>query len=378
MVIRSERGIVTLTILVVAQLAGIRHLLSTVLEDVGFHVILAANSEAALEVIEHQPLNLIVTDVQTPTVDGSDFFRALAEQDCHVPIVVMASSFAAEIAQKVGAVGYLDKPFTVFQARATITAALQGTGAAAPTIVKTEQERALRVFVYTHQRFLAEMIKLTLNHGVYVTRAGHDVTEAAAIIRDWHPQVVVVDLDSEGDGLLHQIGLDRIDGSMPIPIIAVTRIRTLGAMLEAFEQGVDDVLTVPISPEELLARVHAIMRRTYGQTYPLKPLLLHDELEIDIVNHRVRVGSSDVSLTNTEQSLLYLLAANAGEVVTSEEILTSVWGDDYKTENELVDRVVVSLRAKLQNGWVTPRYIATCPGLGYRFMPAPESAVAIS
>ena len=368
----------TLTILVVAQLAGIRHLLSTVLEDVGFHVILAANSEAALEVIEHQPLNLIVTDVQTPTVDGSDFFRALAEQDCHVPVVVMASSFAAEIAQKVGAVGYLDKPFTVFQARATITAALQGTGAAAPTIVKTEQERALRVFVYTHQRFLAEMIKLTLNHGVYVTRAGHDVTEAAAIIRDWHPQVIVVDLDSEGDGLLHQIGLDRIEGSMPIPIIAVTRNRDLQTILAAFEQGVDDILSVPVSPEELLARVHAIMRRTYGQTYPLKPLLLHDELEIDIVNHRVRVGSSDVSLTNTEQSLLYLLAANAGEVVTGEEILTAIWGVDSEAENHLVEHLVVSLRGKLQNGWTEPRFIATYPGVGYRFLPVAEQLVGAS
>src|SRR4029077_6462602 len=126
------------------------------------------------------------------------------------------------IAQEIGAVGYLDKPFTVFQARATITAAIQGTGAEIPVIVPIEQERALRVFVFTSQRFLAEMIKLTLNHGVFVTRAEPNVTEAATIIRDWRPHLIVVDLDSAGRRLLDELGIDRAAGALPIPIIVVT------------------------------------------------------------------------------------------------------------------------------------------------------------
>jgi DNA-binding response OmpR family regulator len=290
----------------------------------------------------------------------------------------MASSFAAEIATKVGAVGYLDKPFTVFQARATILAALERTSTETQTIVKTEQERALRVFVHTGQRFLAEMITLTLNHGVYVTRAGHDLTEAAAIIRDWHPQLIVADLDGEGGKLLHQIGLERAAGALPIPSVAVTRHRDPRTMLAAFDQGVDDVLTVPLAPEELLARVHAITRRTYGQTFPIKPILPFGALEIDIVNHRVRVGSSEVDLTATEQSLLYLLAANAGEVVTSEEILTAVWGVDYTEEIDVVDQIVAGLAAKLQDSWAEPRFIATLPGGGYRFRPVAEQLTSMN
>ena len=367
-----------ITILVVDHEAGTRHLLSTVLEDAGYHVITAGNTDVALEVVEHRKLQLIVTDVQTPTVDGLHFLEMLAARGCSVPVVVMASSKAAEIAQVAGAVGYLDKPFTVYQARVTIRAALQRTGAGNLDIVKTEQERALRVFVHTGQRFLAEMITLTLNHGVYVTRAAHAVTEAATIIRDWRPQLVVVDLDSAGSELLHQIGLDRAAGALPIPIIAVTRHRDPRTMLAAFDRGVDDVLSVPISPEELLARVLAITRRTYGTTFPLKPTLRLGALEVDIVNNRARVGSSEVDLTGTEQSLLYLLAANAGEVVSSEEILTAIWGVDYTEESDVVDQIIASLGAKLHNGRKEPRFIAVYPGIGYRFRPAAEHLVSLS
>ena len=365
-------------ILVVAKEPGIRHLLFAVLEDLGYHVLTAGNSDAALEIIDHHTLHLIVTDIQDAKVDRRDFFRMLVELGPPVPLVVMASSNAAGIAQSMGAVDHLDMPFTVFQARATITAAIQGTGAEDQAIVPTEQERALRVFVYTRQRFLAEMIKLTLDHGVFVTRAEPDVTEAAMIIRDWRPHLVLVDEDSAGSRLLDEMGLDRAAGALPIPIIAVTRNRSLGARLLAFEHGVDDVLSVPISPEELLARVLAITRRTYGHTFPLNPILRLGELEVDIVNHRLRVGSTVVSLTDTEHSLLYLLAANAGEVVTTEEILTTVWGEDYKEQKDLVDRAITTLRGKLQNSRTEHPFIRTYPGVGYRFLATVEPLVGAS
>ena len=367
-----------LAILVVAREPGTRHLLSAILEDAGYQVFTTGNGDAALDIVGQEALDLIVTDDVTPTVDGGDFFRTRAERGQSVPLVVMSTSNAAEKAQNAGAIGYLDKPFTVYQARETILAALQRAGTKTPGIVRTEQERALRVLVYTSQRFLAEMIKLTLDHGIYVTRVGHDVVDAAEIIRDWRPQLVVADLDSGGSELLEQVGLDRAAGALPLPLVAVTRSRDLRIKLTAFEQGVDDVLTVPISPEELLARVVAIMRRTFGQTFPLKPILLHEELEIDIVNHRVRVGSTEVLLTDTEQSLLYLLAANAGEVVTCEEIRQVVWGVDDTAEDDVVEHIVGSLRDKLQNGWTEPRFIAIYPGDGYRFQPRAEQLVGVS
>ena len=83
----------------------------------------------------------------------------------------------------------------------------------------------------------------------------------------------------------------------------------------------------------------------------------------------MRAGSSELHLTSLEQSLLYLLAANAGRVVSREEILDTLWGVDYVAESNVVDRQIRNLRARLQDDWRQPRFIATVPGRGYRFLP---------
>ena len=93
------------------------------------------------------------------------------------------------------------------------------------------------------------------------------------------------------------------------------------------------------------------------------------EMEIDIVNRQVRAGQSVVHLSGIEQSLLYLLASRAGKVVTRDDILDAIWGTDFVAESNIVDRHVRSLRIKLQNDYRHPRFIATVPGEGYRFVP---------
>jgi DNA-binding response OmpR family regulator len=87
-----------------------------------------------------------------------------------------------------------------------------------------------------------------------------------------------------------------------------------------------------------------------------------------ILNRSVRVHDKDLRLTSIEQSLLYLLAANAGRLLTRDEIMDQLWGADYVAESNVVDRHIRNLRIKLQNGWRHPRYIATIPGRSYRFV----------
>ena len=111
------------------------------------------------------------------------------------------------------------------------------------------------------------------------------------------------------------------------------------------------------------------MRRTYGDLAVFSPTLKLGELEIDIVNRAVRVGGHELHLTSLEQSLLYLLAANAGKLLTRDEILDYLWGTDYAAESNVVDRHIRNLRKKLQDHWRRPQYIATVPGVGYRFVP---------
>ncbi len=95
------------------------------------------------------------------------------------------------------------------------------------------------------------------------------------------------------------------------------------------------------------------------------------DLGIDIYNRRVQTGSSELKLTDLDESLPYLLAASAGQVVTQNEIPDALRSPDHMADSTVVDRHIRSLRATLKNGWKKPRFIETVPGHGYRFLAGP-------
>jgi two-component system, OmpR family, alkaline phosphatase synthesis response regulator PhoP len=226
-----------------------------------------------------------------------------------------------------------------------------------------------RALLVIDRPLLAELVKLALGHGAYLTLVASTPAAALAALRDWRPHLAVVDMDIPDGEVLDRLGLAAPDAER-LPVIALTRRGDLRTKLAAFERGVDDILTVPFSPEELVARTLALMRRSYRDAaVAFSPVLRLGELEIDILHRVVRAGGHALHLTSLEQSLLYLLAANAGRLLTRDEILDHLWGADYAAESNVVDRHVRNLRAKLQNDWREPRYIATVPGKGYRFLP---------
>jgi DNA-binding response OmpR family regulator len=235
----------------------------------------------------------------------------------------------------------------------------------------------VRLLIVLDRRTMVDLIRLTLNHGVYMTRTAGSAGEAVALLDEWQPHLVVFDADLDGQQVMQHVGASGEPGAR-LPAIALTRRGDLRTKLAAFDWGVDDILTIPFAPEELLARVVAVLRRSYSDAVTFTPVIHLGDLEIDILNRTVRVGHSELHLTSLEQSLLYLLAANAGRVVTREEILDALWGVDYVAESNVVDRQIRNLRARLQNDWKRPRFIATIPGRGYRFLPtftadAPEA-----
>ena len=215
---------------------------------------------------------------------------------------------------------------------------------------------------------LIELIKMTLNHGVYTTRQAATVAEVATSLTEWRPHLAILDMDLDGPQIMQLLAASPV-GGMRLPVIGLTRRGDLKTKLNAFDAGVDDILTVPFAPEEMLARVIALVRRAYSDAVTFTPVIKLGDLEIDILNRTVRAGTSELHLTSLEQSLLYLLAANAGRVVSREEILDTLWGVDYVAESNVVDRQIRNLRARLQNDWRQPRFIATVPGRGYRFLP---------
>jgi len=239
--------------------------------------------------------------------------------------------------------------------------------------IMTSQDQRLRgparALLVIDQPVLADVVKLSLNHGHYRTRMAQTVEEAATALSEWRPHLVVLDMDIAGSTILERRGDATVqDGRLPV--IALTRRGDLKAKLAAFERGVDDILTVPFSPEEFVARVLAVMRRTYHDAVVFTPVLRLGDLVIDILNRRVRAGDRELHLTSLEQSLLYLLAANAGRLLTRDEILDYLWGAGYVAESNVVDRHLRNLRIKLQNHSSRSKYIATVAGRGYRFLRA--------
>jgi DNA-binding response OmpR family regulator len=224
-----------------------------------------------------------------------------------------------------------------------------------------------RVLVVLDRLMLVELIKMTLNHGVYNILAATTASEVVPVLTEWQPHLAILDMDLEGTQIMALFA--KPVAGMRLPVIGLTRRGDLKAKLAAFDAGVDDILSIPFAPEELLARVIAVLRRSYSDAVTFTPVIKLGDLEIDILNRTVHAGSSELHLTSLEQSLLYLLAANAGRVVTREEILDTLWGVDYVAESNVVDRQIRNLRARLQNDWRQPRFIATVPGRGYRFLP---------
>jgi two-component system, OmpR family, alkaline phosphatase synthesis response regulator PhoP len=225
------------------------------------------------------------------------------------------------------------------------------------------------VLLLLEQPTLAEAVRQALDRGQCLARTARDACETAALLAEWQPHLAVVDMDVREGELLDCLRaapnvVDRI------PVIALTRQIDLQTKLWAFQRGVDDILTVPFSPEELIARALAILRRTYRDFVACPPRIRLGEFEIDTRHRRVRAGGAELLLTSVEHSLMYLLAANAGRLVTREQILDSLWGANYVAQSNVVDRHVCNLRTKLQHIWRRRPCIATVPGRGYRFIPA--------
>jgi DNA-binding response OmpR family regulator len=236
--------------------------------------------------------------------------------------------------------------------------------------VEGRPDDARRALVLHERQLVVDLIELTLNHGLFVVQAAQSLAEAEAILERWRPQIGVFDMDLEDSAvLLQRLATANSLSRSVTPVLGLTRRGDLPTKLRAFDLGVDDILTVPFSPEELLARCMVIARRSTGTDHPLVPKITIGEIEIDIVNRQVRAGDSVVHLSGIEQSLLYLLASRGGRVLTRDEILDAIWGTDFVAESNIVDRHIRSLRIKLQNDYRRPRFIETVPGAGYRFIP---------
>ncbi|MDH4209404.1 MAG: response regulator transcription factor, partial [Anaerolineae bacterium] len=144
-------------------------------------------------------------------------------------------------------------------------------------------------------------------------------------------------------------------------------------IVRGLEYGADDYLTKPFSIKVLVARARAALRRAAlpppEQEHPI--VYADDYLAVDLGQRRVTVGGEAVKLTPTEYRLLAYLVENAGQVLTSQQILQAVWGWEYQDELDYVRVYIWHLRQKLERDPKKPSYIQTEMGVGYRFEKRP-------
>jgi len=161
----------------------------------------------------------------------------------------------------------------------------------------------------------------------------------------------------------------RIRQTSRTPVIMVTAKGDDDEKVKGLDAGADDYVAKPFSSQELAARVRAVLRRSSYLDTDMVPFS-RDGLIIDYSAHKVSLDDNDLDLTATEYKLLVYLVQNQGRVLTPDQILTAVWGDEYCGDYTLVRVNITRLRHKLNDDRKSPRFISTKHGIGYLFLAA--------
>jgi DNA-binding response OmpR family regulator len=165
----------------------------------------------------------------------------------------------------------------------------------------------------------------------------------------------------------------RIRQYSNVPIIILTARGEEQDRVRGLDLGADDYLVKPFSATELLARVRAVLRRSQvSKESGQERFFEHGDLRIDFARAEVWKGNQPIFLSATEYRLLLQFAHHVGKIMTAEELLTSVWGPEYKTDKEILWVSIARLRQKLEEEAHEPRHIVTRSGLGYLMPPLNE------
>jgi DNA-binding response OmpR family regulator len=195
--------------------------------------------------------------------------------------------------------------------------------------------------------------------------------EALDILDRQRPDLVVLDIIMPGmDGL--EV-LKRIREKSGVPVILLTAKGTDSDKIMGLELGADDYLPKPFNPEELTARVRAVLRRSQMREAPNNGnKLVCGNITIDLARRTVFVNSKAVVLSRTEWQLLQQLCANAGRVMLHEDLLTRTWGPEYRDDVQYLRVWISRLRQKLEENPAEPKYIRTVQGIGYILEASPS------
>ncbi len=219
-----------------------------------------------------------------------------------------------------------------------------------------------QILVVEDDSTIARFVELELRHAGYdVTHAG-DGPAGLEAFNQSRPDVVILDLMLPGmDGL--EVARNMTEADPEVPILMLTARAQLEDLVSGFDAGADDYLRKPFEMPELLSRVAALLRRT--EKGRERTEYSASGVTVDLVNRRATLGEQQLDLTAKEFDLLFFLVANAGRVISRDEILSAVWGGQHSTDSNVIEVFVCHLRGKI--GDHENSTIQTIRGVGYFF-----------
>lgn len=224
-----------------------------------------------------------------------------------------------------------------------------------------------RVLVVDDEPQIRKFLDISLRaQGYEVLQAGTG-TEGLMALATQGADLVVLDVglpDKDGHEVLKEL---RQWSQVPVIMLTVRAGET--EKVAALDAGANDYVTKPFGVQELMARVRALLRQHAADSHEPLPVFDDGHLRIDLSRREVHLSGEPVALTRKEYMLLALLLGHAGRVVTQPQLLKEVWGPTHQQDTHYLRILVGKLRQKIGDDAAAPRYIATEPGVGLRFLP---------
>ncbi len=225
-----------------------------------------------------------------------------------------------------------------------------------------------KILVVDDDLALADVLAFTLRRAGFDVMLAHDGWKALEQCAIEQPDLIVLDWT-----LPHLDGLEvcsRVRADSNVPIIMLTVRNTDEDVVAALEAGADEYVTKPFSPRQLVARVRSVLRRAVGEP---QGMLRAGPLALDVERHEVRWAEhSPIHLTRLEMRLLQALIQNADRVLTTESLITRIWGPEGAT-HDMLKQLVYRLRNKIETDPGVPTLIETIPNTGYLLNTPPDS-----
>jgi two-component system KDP operon response regulator KdpE len=228
-----------------------------------------------------------------------------------------------------------------------------------------------RILVVDDEPQIRRIMRTTLIAAGYEVDDAKTGEEALGKVREFRPDLVLLDINMPGMGGLAACRAIRADPNVAIVMLTVHNREA--AKVEALDAGADDFVTKPFSTPELLARIRAALRRVPAAQAAPNQLRI-GELTIDFAARTVSQGATTSHLTPKELDLLRYLTQHANRAVPHRELLQTVWGPDYGDQVDYLRVFIKTLRKKIEPNPDHPQYITTEPWVGYRFNGISESS----